>query len=334
MAGVPQPLLHVLDVLAEQQRRAGVAEGMEADRKLTSRRKPPSPWCPPETGEVHGINLDAESDCLTQGVPNQGAPADERAVRQQRARLAGELELPGDERRTVDGCLRQIDFLDGEVRMLEEIAQHALASEDIQRLMTVPGVSLTTAATFIAAVGVIGGSSGPRLVGYLGRGCGRDTGARILKAVRAASAAGLHAPTARALARRSPAPGRPLASEVATGKTHLHFIRAQAPQPPDRHGGRLTATPAPPGGPNCSPTDPARGLTGSAQQLPRDGAAAASRLGGSALAFPSLGDGRMAVGPGSLPLELGGKGEQGSLLVGPRDQLDGQRQAGRRHPRR
>ena len=82
----------------------------------------------------------------------------------------GELELPGDERQTVGGCLRQIDFLDGEVGMLEkEIARHALASEDIQRLMTVPGVSLTTAATFIAAVGEIDRFPSPRkLVGYLG----------------------------------------------------------------------------------------------------------------------------------------------------------------------
>jgi len=82
----------------------------------------------------------------------------------------GELELPSDERQTVDGCLRQIDFLDGEVGLLEkEIAQHALASEDIQRLMTVPGVSLTTAATFIAAVGEIDRFPSPRkLVGYLG----------------------------------------------------------------------------------------------------------------------------------------------------------------------
>jgi transposase len=54
--------------------------------------------------------------------------------------------------------------------MLEkEIAQHALASDDIRRLMTVPGVSLTTAATFIAAVGEIDRFPSPRkLVGYLG----------------------------------------------------------------------------------------------------------------------------------------------------------------------
>jgi transposase len=82
----------------------------------------------------------------------------------------GQLELPRDERQTVDGCLRQIDFLDGEIAMLEkEIAQHALGSGEIQRLMTVPGVSLMTAATFIAAVGEIDRFPSPRkLVGYLG----------------------------------------------------------------------------------------------------------------------------------------------------------------------
>lgn len=80
------------------------------------------------------------------------------------------LELPADERETVAGCLRQIDFLDGEIALLEkEIAQHALASEDILRLMTVPGVSLMTAATFSAAVGEIDRFHSPRkLVGYLG----------------------------------------------------------------------------------------------------------------------------------------------------------------------
>jgi transposase len=64
------------------------------------------------------------------------------------------LELPADERETVDGCLRQIDFLDGEIAVLERgIAEHALAFDAVKRLMTVPGVSLMTASTFIAAVG-------------------------------------------------------------------------------------------------------------------------------------------------------------------------------------
>jgi hypothetical protein len=67
-----------------------------------------------------------------------------------------ELELPADERETVDGCLRQIDFLDAEIAILERaIADHALHSDAIKRLMTVPGVSLMTATTFIAAVGDI-----------------------------------------------------------------------------------------------------------------------------------------------------------------------------------
>jgi transposase len=86
-----------------------------------------------------------------------------------RAWLA-ELELPGDERQTVDGCLRQIDFLDSEIAILERaIAEHALASAEIKRLMTVPGVSLMTAATFVAAVGDIRRFRDPRkLVSYLG----------------------------------------------------------------------------------------------------------------------------------------------------------------------
>ena len=86
-----------------------------------------------------------------------------------RAWLA-ELELPDDERQTVDGCLRQVDFLDAEIAILERaIADHALASQDIRRLMTVPGVSLVTAATFIAAVGDIQRFGNPRrLVSYLG----------------------------------------------------------------------------------------------------------------------------------------------------------------------
>jgi transposase len=81
-----------------------------------------------------------------------------------------ELELPADERETVDGCLRQIDFLDGEIAILERgIAEHALHSDAVKRLMTVPGVSLMTATTFIAAVGDIRRFPDPRkLVSYLG----------------------------------------------------------------------------------------------------------------------------------------------------------------------
>ena len=86
-----------------------------------------------------------------------------------RAWLA-ELELPADERETVDGCVRQINFVDGEIAILEQaIAEHALGSADVRRLMTVPGVSLMTATTFMAAVGDIERFPDPRkLVSYLG----------------------------------------------------------------------------------------------------------------------------------------------------------------------
>ncbi len=64
------------------------------------------------------------------------------------------LELPADEHETVQGCLRQVDFLDAEVGAIErELAGQALGSAEIRRLMTVPGVSLISAATFVAVVG-------------------------------------------------------------------------------------------------------------------------------------------------------------------------------------
>ena len=67
--------------------------------------------------------------------------------------LAG-LELPVDERLTLDGCLRQVDFLDAEVAAIDrEIAKQALAWPEVLRLMTVPGVNVQTAATFMAAIG-------------------------------------------------------------------------------------------------------------------------------------------------------------------------------------
>jgi transposase len=67
-------------------------------------------------------------------------------------RWFAQLELPVDERITLDGCLRQVDFLDGEVAALDrEIARIALAWPQLLRLMTVPGVNVQTAAAFMAA---------------------------------------------------------------------------------------------------------------------------------------------------------------------------------------
>jgi transposase len=81
-----------------------------------------------------------------------------------------QLELPVDERITLDGCLRQIDFLDAEISQLDaEIARQALAWPEVLRLMTVPGVNVQTAATFMASVGDIRRFPSPRqLVSYLG----------------------------------------------------------------------------------------------------------------------------------------------------------------------
>jgi transposase len=81
-----------------------------------------------------------------------------------------EVELPVEERETVDGCLHQIDFLDEEIAAVErQVATDALGSPEIKRLMTVPGVNVIVAATFLAAVGEITRFRTPRqLVGYLG----------------------------------------------------------------------------------------------------------------------------------------------------------------------
>jgi transposase len=80
------------------------------------------------------------------------------------------LELPADERQTVAGCLRQIDFLDEEIAEVDRaLAKAAVDSQEMRRLMSVPGINLHTAATFMACVGDIGRFSSPRkLVSYLG----------------------------------------------------------------------------------------------------------------------------------------------------------------------
>ena len=64
------------------------------------------------------------------------------------------VELPLEERESVDAGIRHVEFLDAEVAAVERlIAQQALSWPEIRRLMTVPGVNLICAASFIAAVG-------------------------------------------------------------------------------------------------------------------------------------------------------------------------------------
>ena len=81
-----------------------------------------------------------------------------------------EQELPEHEREMIAACLRHLDFLDHELSLLDkDVARRVLASEEMLRLLQLPGVSATTAATLMAAIGDISRFPTPRhLVGYLG----------------------------------------------------------------------------------------------------------------------------------------------------------------------
>jgi transposase len=81
-----------------------------------------------------------------------------------------EQQLGEEEAETVAGCLRQIDFLDGEVAAIDrKLAQWAAGSKDVHRLMSIPGVGAGVAVTLMAAIGDISRfSSARQLVAYLG----------------------------------------------------------------------------------------------------------------------------------------------------------------------
>jgi transposase len=86
-----------------------------------------------------------------------------------RAWLA-EQQLALTERETVDSAMRQVSFLDSEIAQVERlIAAEALSWPEVKRLMSVPGVNVIVAATFMAAVGDIRRFPDRRkLTGYLG----------------------------------------------------------------------------------------------------------------------------------------------------------------------
>ena len=81
-----------------------------------------------------------------------------------------ELRLPLEESETVSAAMRQIEFFDSEISEIERlIAQAALESAEIKRLMSVPGVNVIVAASFMAAIGDIHRfESARKLAGYLG----------------------------------------------------------------------------------------------------------------------------------------------------------------------
>jgi hypothetical protein len=75
-----------------------------------------------------------------------------------------------EEAETLASAMRHVEFLDSEIAAVErQIARQALDSPELRRLMTVPGVNVICAATFVAAVGDIRRfPSSRKLVGYLG----------------------------------------------------------------------------------------------------------------------------------------------------------------------
>jgi transposase len=79
-------------------------------------------------------------------------------------------ELPAEETETVSGCLRQIDFLDGEVAAIDrELCEWVMGSSEAKRLMTIPGIGVSVAAALMAAIGDVSRFDSPRkLVAYLG----------------------------------------------------------------------------------------------------------------------------------------------------------------------
>jgi hypothetical protein len=80
------------------------------------------------------------------------------------------LNLPPADREQLDSTLRQLDCIEAEVARADQlIAETTLGDLRIQRLMTIPGVGVTTAAALVAVVGDVVRSPRPnQLVGYLG----------------------------------------------------------------------------------------------------------------------------------------------------------------------
>jgi transposase len=80
------------------------------------------------------------------------------------------LELPLDERLSLDTGLRLDALLRGEVELADRaIARLVVADRRVRRLLTIPGIGLVTAAALVALVGDIRRFSRPaKLVSYLG----------------------------------------------------------------------------------------------------------------------------------------------------------------------
>jgi hypothetical protein len=135
-------------------------EQTRSRRRLVSRRAQLVRQRTREKNQVHAV--------LMRRLLGKPPMSDAFGVRG-RAWLA-RLELPADERLTVDGCLRHIDMLNEEIRLVERaIAADALTSPEMRRLLTIPGVNAVTACALIGAIDDIRRFPTPaHLVGYLG----------------------------------------------------------------------------------------------------------------------------------------------------------------------
>ena len=78
--------------------------------------------------------------------------------------------LPPDEEVAIEALLRQLDFHAQELRIIDaSLGRAALASDEVRRLMTIPGVDATVALSIVAAVGDFRRFRRPeQLVSYLG----------------------------------------------------------------------------------------------------------------------------------------------------------------------
>ena len=96
-------------------------------------------------------------------------PAADLFNRKGRAWLAMQ-PLPEDERLAIERHVREIDRLGEDLQGIErDLARHALACDDVRRLMTIPGVDMVVAIALVAAIGNITRFASPQqLVSYLG----------------------------------------------------------------------------------------------------------------------------------------------------------------------
>jgi transposase len=138
---------------------------------ILAREPPPNPGrliAPPRAGQAP--HAGQERDRGGVAPQSQGTqPGSDPFGKKGREWIAAQ-QLPIDERLTVDGCLRQLDFRGAELAQIDGIiAQQALGDEDVRRLMTIPGIDVVCAATLVAVIGDIRRFSTSRhLVGYLG----------------------------------------------------------------------------------------------------------------------------------------------------------------------